>query len=29
MYRVTDGRIMWRFLICDWTGVLDQLTAAG
>jgi predicted ester cyclase len=29
MYRVADGRIVWRFLLCDWKGVLDQLTAAG
>jgi predicted ester cyclase len=28
MYRVADGRIVWRFLLCDWKGVLDQLTAA-
>ena len=27
MYRVADGRIVWRFLICDWKGVVDQLTA--
>jgi predicted ester cyclase len=29
MYRVADGRIVWRFLLCDWKGVVDQLTAAG
>lgn len=29
MFRVSDGRIVWRFLICDWKGVTDQLTAAG
>jgi predicted ester cyclase len=29
MYRVAGGRIVWRFLLCDWKGVLDQLTAAG
>ncbi len=29
MFRVADGRIVWRFLICDWKGVLDQLTASG
>jgi predicted ester cyclase len=29
MFRVADGRIVWRFLICDWKGVRDQLTAAG
>jgi predicted ester cyclase len=28
MYRVTDGRIGWRFLLCDWKGLLDKLTAA-
>ena len=27
MYRVAGGRIVWRFLLCDWKGVLDQLTA--
>jgi predicted ester cyclase len=27
IYRVADGRIVWRFLICDWKGVMDQLTA--
>jgi predicted ester cyclase len=27
MYRVADGRIVWRFLLCDWKGVLDQLTS--
>jgi len=26
MYRVAGGRIVWRFLLCDWKGVLDQLT---
>jgi predicted ester cyclase len=29
MYRVADGRIVWRFLMCDWKGVLDQLTSGG
>jgi predicted ester cyclase len=28
MFRVADGRIVWRFLICDWKGVMDQLTVA-
>jgi predicted ester cyclase len=28
MFRVADGRIAWRFLLCDWKGVVDQLTAA-
>jgi predicted ester cyclase len=27
MFRVKDGRIVWRFLMCDWKGVTDQLTA--
>jgi predicted ester cyclase len=27
MYRVTDGRIVWRYLLCDWKGLLGQLTA--
>jgi len=27
MFRVTDGRITWRFLLCDWKGVIEQLTA--
>lgn len=27
MYRVTGGRIVWRYLLCDWKGLLDQLTA--
>ncbi len=26
MYRVAGGRIVWRFLICDWKGVMDQLS---
>jgi predicted ester cyclase len=26
MFRVSDSRIVWRFLICDWKGVTDQLT---
>jgi len=26
MFRVAGGRIVWRFLICDWKGVVDQLT---
>jgi predicted ester cyclase len=28
MYRVADERIVWRFLLCGWKGLLDQLTAA-
>ena len=28
MYRVTGGRIVWRYLLCDWKGLQDQLTAA-
>jgi predicted ester cyclase len=28
MFRVKDSRIVWRFLICDWKSVTDQLTAA-
>ena len=28
MYRVADERIVWRFLLCDWKGLLDQLTAS-
>jgi predicted ester cyclase len=28
MYRVADGRIVWRYLLCDWKGLQDQLTAA-
>ena len=27
MYRVADGRIVWRYLLCDWKGLRDQLTA--
>jgi predicted ester cyclase len=27
MYRVTGGRIVWRYLLCDWKGLQDQLTA--
>jgi len=27
MYRVTEGRIVWRYLLCDWKGLRDQLTA--
>ena len=27
MYRVTGGRIVWRYLLCDWKGLRDQLTA--
>lgn len=27
MFRVKEGRIVWRFLICDWKGVTGQLTA--
>jgi predicted ester cyclase len=26
MYRIRDGRIVWRYLLCDWHGVLGQLT---
>ena len=28
MYRITEGRIVWRFLLCDWKGLLDKLTVA-
>ena len=28
MYRVASGRIVWRYLLCDWKGLQDQLTAA-
>lgn len=28
IFRVTDGRITWRFILCDWKGVMDQLAAA-
>jgi predicted ester cyclase len=28
MYRVTGGRIVWRYLLCDWKGLRDRLTAA-
>ena len=28
MYRVADGLIVWRYLLCDWKGLQDQLTAA-
>ena len=28
MYRITEGRIVWRFLLCDWKGLLDKLTTA-
>ena len=28
MYRVAGGRIVWRFLLCDWKGLLDKLTMA-
>ena len=27
MYRVTGGRIAWRYPLCDWKGLQDQLTA--
>jgi predicted ester cyclase len=27
MFRVKDGRTVWRFLMRDWKGVTDQLTA--
>jgi predicted ester cyclase len=26
MFRIAGHRIVWRFLLCDWKGVLDQLT---
>ncbi|HEX8007375.1 MAG TPA: ester cyclase [Trebonia sp.] len=26
MLRIAGGKIVWRFLICDWKGVIDQLT---
>jgi predicted ester cyclase len=25
MFRVTGGRLVWRYLLCDWKGLLDQL----
>jgi predicted ester cyclase len=25
MYRITGGRIVWRYLLCDWKGLRDQL----
>ena len=25
MFRVTRGRLVWRYLLCDWKGLLDQL----
>jgi len=28
MYRVAGGRIVWRFLLCDWKGLLGKLTVA-
>jgi predicted ester cyclase len=28
MYRVTGGRVVWRYLLCDWKGLLDRLTSA-
>jgi len=28
IYRVTAGRLVWRYLLCDWNGLLGQLTAA-
>jgi predicted ester cyclase len=28
MYRVTGGRIVWRYLLCDWKGLRDRLTSA-
>ena len=28
IYRVAGGRIVWRYLLCDWKGLLDRLTAA-
>ena len=28
MYRVTGGRIVWRYLLCDWKGLHDRLTSA-
>jgi predicted ester cyclase len=27
MLRVSDGRIVWRYLLCDWHGLLKQLQA--
>jgi predicted ester cyclase len=27
MYRVAGGRIVWRYLLCDWKGLQDQLMA--
>jgi predicted ester cyclase len=27
MYRVASGRIVWRYLLCDWKGLQDQLIA--
>lgn len=27
MYRVAGGLIVWRYLLCDWKGLRDQLTA--
>jgi predicted ester cyclase len=29
MHRVSGGRIVWRYLLCDWKGLIDQLTIAG
>jgi predicted ester cyclase len=28
MFRVAAGRICWRFLLCDWKTVIDQITPA-
>ena len=25
MFRVREGRIVWRFLLCDWHGALQQI----
>lgn len=25
MFRVTGGRLVWRYLLCDWKGLLDRL----
>lgn len=24
IWRVTGGRLVWRYLLCDWKGLLDQ-----
>jgi predicted ester cyclase len=28
IYRIAGGRIVWRYLLCDWKGLLDQLAEA-